>query len=434
MTRWSKSWHNQLVVPRWVWNFWRFKMTLPGRMLGGATGMSLVGAISVQIPIYQIFCGLAALFLVAFFVGVFSRPRVEITGEFPRTATLGQTIRTEVTVKNSSRRNAFDLSLGFIDLTSAVEHTNRDLSVDVLAPGDEVKIPVSLKPCRRGMHEIPDLRAYSTFPFDLFRSGSSSISMSPLLVLPAFHPLVNIDVPVGLRHQPGGIALTSNIGESPEYIGNREYVPGEPVRRIDFRSWARLGKPVVREYQEEYYCRVALILDTHVVPKKTWGSFERWTEGWYLPYEQGPEIFPELEAAIGMTAAMADALSRGEYLIDLFAAGPDLYVFQAGRHIAHFENVLEILACVEACRQNPFATIAPALVDELAQISTAVCIFLDWDETRRRLAQTIVEAGCELKRIIIRDGPTSLPADDPALGICQQYTLEEATGGQIEFA
>ena len=122
-------------------------------------------------------------------------------------------------------------------------------------------------------------------------------------------PLVDVSVPVGMRHQPGGIALTSNIGESPEYIGNREYVPGEPVRRIDFRSWARLGKPVVREFQEEYYCRIALVLDTHVVPKMTWGSFERWAEGWYFPYEQGPEEFPELEAAVSMTAALADALS-----------------------------------------------------------------------------------------------------------------------------
>jgi hypothetical protein len=177
-----------------------------------------------------------------------------------------------------------------------------------------------------------------------------------------------------------------------------------------------------------------LILDTHVVPKKTWGSFERWAEGWYFPYEQGPEEFPELEAAVSMTAAFADALSRGEYLIYLFAAGPDLYVFQAGRHIAHFESVLEILACVESCRENPFATIAPALSDELAQISTAVCVFLDWDETRRQLAQTILESGCQLKRIIIRDGPTTLPADDPSLGACQQYSVQEVASGQIEFA
>ncbi len=433
MTKWSNHWLNQLVVPRWVWDFWRFKMTLSGRLLIGATVMSLLGTISVQIPVYQIFCALASLLVLSFFAGIAFRPRVKLAGGLPRTATAGQVVRGEFRITNPGRRAAYDLSLGFIDLTKAIEHTDRELSVDVLSAGETIAMPVTLEPRRRGLYELPELRAYSTFPFDLFRSGSSALPMPPLLVVPAFHALVDVSVPVGMRHQPGGIALTSNIGESPEYIGNREYVPGEPVRRIDFRSWARLGKPVVREFQEEYYCRIALVLDTHVVPKMTWGSFERWAEGWYFPYEQGPEEFPELEAAVSMTAALADALSRGEYLIDLFAAGPDLYVFQAGRHIAHFESVLEILACVEACRTNPFAEIAPALFDELGQISTAVCVFLDWNESRRQLAQTIVEAGCQLKRIIIRDGPTTDPPDDPAFGPCRQYTVAEVAQGGIEF-
>ncbi len=434
MTEWSKHWLNQLVVPRWVWHFWRFKTTLSGRMLMAAMAMSLLGSISVQIPIYQIFSALSAFFVVTFLCGLWFRPRVTIAGTLPRTASVGELVQAEFSVTNDSRRPAYDLSLGFIDLTKAIEHVDRELSINVLPKQDTLAIPVSLKPLRRGLHELPELRAYSTFPFGLFRSGSSALAMPPLLVLPAFEPLIDVEVPVGLKHQPGGIALTSNIGESPEYIGNRDYIPGEPVRRIDFRSWARSGKPVVREYQEEYYCRIALILDTHVIPRMSWGSFEKWAEGWYLPYEQGPVEFPELEAAISMTAALADALSRGEYLIDLFAAGPDLYVFQAGRHIAHFESVLEILACVEACRENPFETVAPALVDELAQITTAVCVFLDWDESRRQLAQTILEAGCQLKRIIIRDGATTLPADDPALGNYRQYSISEVKGGKIDFA
>ncbi len=274
MTNWNKHWLNQLVVPRWVWNFWRFKMTLSGRMLLGATVMSLLGTISVQIPIYQIFCAFSALLAVSFLAGLWCRPRVKISGNLPRTATVGQTIRAEFSLANDSRRPAYDLSLGFIDLTHSIEHRDRELSVDVLAKADSLTLPLTLEPRRRGLHELPDLRAYSTFPFDLFRSGSASVSLPPLLVLPSFHPLVNVDVPVGVKHQPGGIALTSNIGESPEYMGNRDYVPGEPVKRIDFRSWARSGKPVVREYREEYYCRIALILDTHVVPKRTWGSFE----------------------------------------------------------------------------------------------------------------------------------------------------------------
>ena len=37
---------------------------------------------------------------------------------------------------------------------------------------------------------------------------------------------------------------------------------GDPLRKIHWRSWARRGKPVVKEYQEEYFSRIALVLDT----------------------------------------------------------------------------------------------------------------------------------------------------------------------------
>jgi uncharacterized protein (DUF58 family) len=259
------------------------------------------------------------------------------------------------------------------------------------------------------------------------------VALPPLLVLPGFHPLTDLSVPVSTRHQPGGVALTSNVGESPEYIGNREYVPGEPVRRIDFRAWGRLGKPVVREFQEEYYCRVAVVLDTHVTPQKTWaGMATKWGDAWYMPGEDGPETFAELEAAVSLTAAIADSLSRGEYLIDLFAAGPELYVFQAGRHVAHLENLLEILACVAPCRENHFAAITPRIAEELGQISTVICVLLDWDESRRQLARAVVEAGCELKRILVRDRPPTLPVHDAELGECPQFTPEQVTAGVIE--
>jgi uncharacterized protein (DUF58 family) len=247
---------------------------------------------------------------------------------------------------------------------------------------------VTLTPKRRGRYQLPDLRAYTTFPFALGRSGKMSKALPPLVVLPSFEPLAGLILPVGSRYQPGGIALTSHVGESPEYIGNREYVPGEPIRRLDFRAWARTGRPVVREYQEEYYCRVALILDTYIAPGR----------------KAGPKGFEELEAAISLTAALAESLSGGEYVIDLFAAGPDLHLFRSGRHTAHFENVLEILAGVDACRTDPFASLGPAVADELTRISTAVVVLLDWSESRRRLLEQIAEAGCRLKPIFVTRG------------------------------
>jgi uncharacterized protein (DUF58 family) len=384
-----------------AWRRWRDEVTPAGKYLLGGVSLAIFGLITVQIPIYQVLFALAALLAVAEVAGVIFSPRVKVAGEFPLKATAGQPVVGHFTVANQSWRPTYDLELGLFGLPAAIREVDAGGSVPCLKQGESVTLPVTLAPVRRGLHELPPLRVFSTFPFNLVRSGWSRLPLEPLLVLPAFHPLARVDIPVGSRYQPGGIALTSHVGESPEYVGNREYIPGEPVRRLDFRAWARLGIPVVREFQEEYYCRIALILDTFIPPRRR----GRWSK----PLRPGPEGFPELEAAVSLTAAVADALSSGEYLVDLFAAGPELYVFHSGRHTAHFENMLEILACVEACREDPFQNILPALADEVGNISAAVCILLDWDGPRRQLVRTILEAGCSLKVVIVRDGDTTEP-------------------------
>jgi uncharacterized protein (DUF58 family) len=237
-------------------------------------------------------------------------------------------------------------------------------------------------------------------------------------VLPAFHPISLADLPIRSRYQPGGILFTSNVGESCEYISNREYRPGDSMRRIDYRSWARLAAPVVREYQEEYYCRVALVLDTYVARGRI----------------KSPAGFPDLEAAVSLSASVAEAISHGEFILDIFAAGPELYVFRSGRHTAHLDNVLEILACVEECRRNPFAVVAPALAGELGNISTVIFVLLDWDEDRRNLVRLAAEAGCATKVVVIRRGPTTLPVDaDSSAGSISLLTPKQVQNGEIRL-
>jgi len=396
---------------RFLWTF-RFttggKWIVAGLLLSGAWGSA-----TVEMPIYQIFCVLFALMCVDRFTGYVLRPRMEVRGVFPEKATAGQVVTAQYTLVNQGKLPAYDMVFRFFHLPRSFESVDPETTLGHLRPGESLSTTVRLKPNRRGLHTLPRPRAYSTFPFNFTRDGRSRAKEPSVLVLPHFHPIAGLDVPVGTRYQPGGIALTSNIGESPEYIGNREYVPGDSARRIDHRSWARLARPVVREYQEEYYCRVALVLDTFV-PR---GRRAR------------REGFPDLEAAISLSASVADALSRGEYLIDLFAAGPELYVFRAGRHTAHFENILEIVACVDACRDNPFDTVAPALVDELTNISTVIGVFLDWDASRRQLARTAVEKGCSVKILIVRDGETTEPIDFAEGSVVQLSIAQIRDGG-----
>jgi uncharacterized protein (DUF58 family) len=266
-------------------------------------------------------------------------------------------------------------------------------AVAVLAPGAHSRTTITLRFQRRGVYRLPFLLTYSSFPFRLWRSRVRPVSGTPrresIIALPQFHPLESVDVPVIARHQPGGIAMTSQVGESPEYIGSREYRPGDPVRHLDFRAWARLGQPVVREFQEEYYVRIALVLDTYVAP----GTVER---------RLG---FPNLEAAVSLCAALSDRLSTGEYIVDLFAAGDDLHLFRSGRHLAHHENLLEILACVEPSEEDPFTFLAPALLHELERVSTAIFLFLAWDTSRQAVVRAAQEAGCRTKVIVLSDAP-----------------------------
>lgn len=393
---------------------WRYKLTPAGRFLFLSVLFSAAGLATVMIPVYQVFCVLFAAYIVVWMTNLLFRPTLDVSGRLPLRVTAGEELSANFELTNRSWRPAYDIMLWLVGLQKSIRLVSADQVIPRLGPGQSSALPLVLRPMKRGVYPLPELRPHSTFPFNLMRAGSMEHTLGTLTVVPEFHPLTHIDVPVGMRYQPGGVALSSHVGESPEYIGNREYIPGEPARRLDFRGWARLGRPVVREFQEEYYCRIALVLDT------------------WIPTRRVPrDGFPQLEAAISLSASIADALSATEHLIDLFAAGPELYVFRAGRQLAHFDNVLEILASVDACQSDPFETIAPAVADELASITTAVCVFLDWDNSREQLARTIVESGCQLKLIIVRDGPTTEPLPAEYADIAQ-LGVEQIRSGGIE--
>ena len=404
-------------IVRYFWRQWRDDLTPAGKIVVWSICVTGLGTVSVTMPIYQLFCGLVVLLSIAATGGFLFRPRLHIGGKFPERGSAGRPMAAAMTLRNMRRIPAYDVGLNFLGLPETFDsEVDRNL-VPQLDPGESATVTVSLTPKRRGRYQLPELRSYSTFPFYLGRSGKDAIAVEPIVVLPSFEPLSGLTLPVGSRYQPGGIALTSHVGESPEYIGNRDYVPGEPIRRLDFRAWARTGRPVVREYQEEYYCRVALILDTFVTPHR----------------KTGPSGFDDLEAAISLTAAIGDALSGGEYVIDLFAAGPDLHVFRSGRHTAHFDNVLEILTGVEASRTDPFTRLGPAVANELTRISTAVVVLLGWTDSRRALLEQIAEAGCRLKTIlVVRDGqPPSV--DVAEIPDCTVLHVADVARGGLEI-
>lgn len=378
---------------------YRDKLTPPGRVAVVLVLLSAAGLLTDEIPVYLVFCGATSLFGIAELFGTAMRPRVQLSGEFPERILVGQTATARVSVKNLGRWPAWDLMCRVLRLPKALRHLDPHVMIPRLAPGEQQVLPVSIKAGQRGEYVLPDLWVHSTFPFNLMRFGGDDLEVRKLTVLPTFHRLEQLEIPIVQRYQAGGTIHQSRTGEAMEFSGNREYVPGEPVRRMDFRAWARLGRPVVREYQGEFASRVALCLDTFVA--RSWGR-------------RDPVGANDFEAAISLTAAIIDSLDNRQTSLDLFAAGPDLFLFQSPEGGSHLEAVMEILAAVASTHRNPFEDLGPALDENLESTSVTICVLLDWDAAREEMLRRVLDSGCEARVYIVRNRPTTLPLPEQA--------------------
>lgn len=362
----------------------RDRLTPTGRVIFWCVLLTTgVGFSSLAIRIYLLWAALVC-FCFASMVGArLARTQLKFRPEAPQRATSGVPVRLEVEVTAVSATRGEDLLRWYCDRD--LERDARHLPIPELEVGEKHRVSSEIVFPKRGVYRFPRLVQENIFPFGWWRDLLDHPIDQATLVYPSYTPLSKLDIPVGRRYQPGGISLSSYLGDSTEFLSTREFREGDSIRSIHWRSWARLGKPIVKEYQEEYFCRIALILDTYAGDAG-----------------QSEETF---EAAVSVSAAVADHLSKMEYVIDIFAAGPEIYHFQAGRSLAYFQDVMDILACIESSPSKvPFETLEPVLLDHLENITTTVVVLLDWDASRERLLRTIRERGSEVKVILVREG------------------------------
>jgi uncharacterized protein (DUF58 family) len=182
-----------------------------------------------------------------------------------------------------------------------------------------------------------------------------------------------------LKYQDGGVAMASNVGRSEEFVALRDYRRGDPLRHIHWRSWAKADKPIVKEFEDEFFVRHALILDT-------------FTE------EPQSEI---LEEAVSVAASFACTVLTQESLLDLLFVGTQSYCFTAGRGLAHADQMLEILAAVRACNDKPFSTLEHLVIGHVSMVSGCICVFQKWDDSRRGLVKKLRVLGVPVVVLVI---------------------------------
>ncbi|MGI5224320.1 DUF58 domain-containing protein [Actinoallomurus sp. CA-142502] len=133
------------------------------------------------------------------------------------------------------------------------------VEVPFLRPGGETTLTYRLDTTRRGVFEAGPLRWERRDCLGLASAGGAAGEVRGLYVHPATHPMTI--VPSGRARNPEGPADTVVAGGT-IFHRLREYVAGDDLRRIHWRSTARTGTLMVRENLDTSLPATTVLLDT----------------------------------------------------------------------------------------------------------------------------------------------------------------------------
>jgi len=113
---------------------------------------------------------------------------------------------------------------------------------------------------RRGAYLLGPTTLTSGDPFGLFTMRKVVTARDTLVILPMTFPITIFPPPPGLL--PGGKAIRQrSFDMTPNAAEVREYVPGDPMKRIHWPSTAHRGQFMVKEFEQDPQADIWILLD-----------------------------------------------------------------------------------------------------------------------------------------------------------------------------
>ena len=364
---------------------------------------------------YQIFAFLTAILAIATLYSIKFTARFKVTRTLPKFATAGVKLQYSILIENQTskvqkglrlRENFADPRPSYREFSNAIvgkkyrfaslsylyyrwrqlvsrrnKASAKIVDLPTIEAKGKIKVLMEIEPTARGIIELTSITIARRDPFSLFNADKTLALKQSLLVLPKRYQIPDFQLFGTRKAQTGNTALASSVGDGQEFVALRDYRPGDPWRKIHWRSWAKTDKPIVREEQEEFFTRYALILD----------NFD------------SAEYSEIMEEAVSVAASFAYDFQTQESLLDLMFIADQAYCFTAGRGLGTTEKMLEILAGVTLCQDKSFPSLTAAVMHRVSQLSGCVCILIHWDEARKKLVRALQEFNIPTLVLVVTD-------------------------------
>jgi uncharacterized protein (DUF58 family) len=155
---------------------------------------------------------------------------------------------------------------------------------------------------------------------------------------------------------PGGKAIRQRSSDvTPHAAGIREYVPGDPMKRIHWPTSAHRGRFMVKEFEQDPQADIWLFLDaqkevqaSHLEPKAAFSE-----DGWWLRRPSVSLPRDSFEYIISSAASLAKFFLIEQRPVGLVCSGAKSIIVPADRGERQVNKIMETLAFLRSDGNMP---------------------------------------------------------------------------------
>jgi uncharacterized protein (DUF58 family) len=243
----------------------------------------------------------------------------------------------------------------------------------------------------RGRFRLGPATLVSGDPFGIVALSRRVASSNEILVYPRSEDLPHFSLP-GADLSGGQATRARAFHVSPNVATIREYAPGDSMSHIHWRSTARTGRMMVKEFELDPSADIYLVLDmqeravvqdTRVVlapPHDPRADGPWWVRARNRPATTERQLPSTEECAVVVTASLARALLTKNRVVGMVAWGQHHEVIPAERETRQLLKILEALAVLRAHSTHSLAEVLLAESTRFGRDCTLVVVTASLDE------------------------------------------------------
>lgn len=229
---------------------------------------------------------------------------------------------------------------------------------------------------QRGSFDLGPTTIQIGDPFGIFTAKKIFPPQETLVVFPMIQEIQYFPSSPGLL--PGGNVIRRKSHDiTPHAAGVREYVHGDAMKRIHWRTSVRRDKLMVKEFEEDPQAEVWIFLDSqrqvHYQKEQVFEESPMQT----VLFVRRPKIkLPPstLEYSVSIAASLAHYFIRQRRAVGYASAGQTYTILPADRSERQEAKILEMLAFVQANGELSIAGLVATQAMQLPRRSTVILI------------------------------------------------------------